>query len=50
MLSLLGQLFKFMKVYRKFWMAPLVIGLLLLGGLLIAAQSTALSPFIYAIF
>lgn len=50
MFSLLGQLFKFMRVYRKFWMAPVILGLLLLGVLLIAAQSTAIAPFIYAIF
>ncbi|MBI1986246.1 MAG: hypothetical protein HYS64_06145 [Rhodospirillales bacterium] len=50
MLSLLGQLIKFMRVYRKFWMAPLIFGLIALGGLLIAAQSTAIAPFIYAIF
>ncbi len=50
MLSLFGQLFKFMRVYRKFWLAPVILGLLALGLLLIAAQSTAIAPFIYAIF
>lgn len=50
MFSLLSQLFKFMRTYRKFWMAPLILGLLALGALLIAAQSTAIAPFIYAIF
>jgi hypothetical protein len=50
MFSVLGQLFKFMRVYRKFWLAPLILGLVLLGFLLIAAQSTAIAPFIYAIF
>jgi hypothetical protein len=50
MLSVLVQLVKFMRVYKKFWMAPVIVGLLLLGGLLIAAQSTAIAPFIYAIF
>lgn len=50
MLSLICQLVKFMRVYRKFWMTPLIFGLLALGGLLIAAQSTAIAPFIYAIF
>ena len=50
MLDILKQLFKFMKVYRKFWLAPIILGLLLLGSLLIAAQSTAIAPFIYAIF
>jgi|TARA_Y100000294_G_scaffold137865_1_gene130995 hypothetical protein len=50
MLSTLGQLIKFMRVYKKFWMAPLIFGLIALGGLLIAAESTAIAPFIYAIF
>ncbi len=50
MLSVFGQLIKFMRVYKKFWMAPIIFGLIALGGLLIAAQSTAIAPFIYAIF
>lgn len=50
MLSLVSQLFKFMRVYRKFWLAPIIIGLVGLGALLVAAQSTAIAPFIYAIF
>ena len=50
MISLIQQLFKYMRVYRKFWMAPIIFGLLALGILLIAAQSTAIAPFIYAIF
>ena len=50
MLSVVGQLIKFMRIYKKFWMAPLIFGLVALGGLLIAAQSTAIAPFIYAIF
>ena len=50
MLSVFGQLIKFMRVYKKFWMAPITLGLIALGGLLIAAQSTAIAPFIYAIF
>jgi hypothetical protein len=44
------QLFKFMRVYRKFWLMPVVVALVLVGGLMILAQSTALGPFIYAIF
>ena len=50
MLSVIGQLVKFMRIYKKFWMAPIILGLIALGGLLIAAQSTAIAPFIYAIF
>jgi len=50
MLTVLRQLIKFMRVHRKFWMAPIILGLLALGLLLVAAQSTAIAPFIYAIF
>ena len=50
MISLLKELFRFMRAYKKFWMAPLILGLLSLGVLLIAAQSSAITPFIYAIF
>ena len=50
MISLLKVLFRFMRTYLKFWMAPLILGLLALGVLLIAAQSSAITPFIYAIF
>jgi hypothetical protein len=50
MLFVLNQIFKFMRVHKKFWMAPLILGLLALGGILIAAQSSAVAPFIYAIF
>ena len=50
MFSLISQIFKFMRVYHKFWLAPIVLGLIALGGLLVATQSAAISPFIYALF
>ena len=50
MISVLTQLFRFFRVYRKFWLAPIMLGLIGLGGLLVAAQSSAIAPFIYAIF
>ena len=56
MISLIKELFRFMRAYKKFWMAPLIfgllaiLGLLALGILLVAAQSSAITPFIYAIF
>jgi len=50
MLSLFQQILKFMRVYKKFWMGPIIIILLALGALLILAQSSAIAPFIYAIF
>ena len=50
MLSVVGQLLKFMRVYRKFWLAPIIFGLLGLGGLLVLTQGSAVAPFIYALF
>ncbi len=44
------QLFKFMKVYRKFWLAPIILGILALGGILVVAEGSAIAPFIYALF
>jgi len=50
MLAVFSQLFRFMAIYRKFWLAPIIICLILLGVLLIVAQGSALGPFLYAIF
>lgn len=50
MLDLLKDLWTFMKVRKKFWLAPIIIILLLLGGLLIMAQGSAVAPFIYTLF
>ena len=50
MLDVLTDLWDFLKVRKKFWLMPIVIVMVLLGGLLIFAQSSALAPFIYTIF
>ena len=50
MIELLKDLWDFMKVRKKFWLAPIVIVLLLLGALLVFAQGSAVAPFIYTIF
>ena len=50
MLEVFRQLLKFMRVYRKFWMAPFILGILILGGFLVATQGSVIAPFIYAIF
>ncbi|MEO5333661.1 MAG: DUF5989 family protein [Magnetococcus sp. YQC-5] len=49
-MSLFGQIWKFLRIYRKIWMGPVILFLLLLGGLLIFAQGSAFTPFLYAIF
>ena len=50
MLDFLTDLWGFMKERKKFWLAPIIIVLLLLGGLLVLAQGSVIAPFIYTIF
>jgi len=50
MLDLLQDLWAFMKVRKKFWLAPIIIVMLLLGILLVLAQGSAVAPFIYTLF
>lgn len=48
--GLLSELWAFMKVRKKFWLAPIIIVMVLVGGLLIFAKGSVLAPFIYTIF
>jgi competence protein ComGC len=50
MLDLLKDLWGFMKERKKFWLAPIIIVLLLLGILVVFAQGSAVAPFIYTLF
>ena len=44
------DLWDFMRERKKFWLAPIIIILVLLGGLILLAEGTAVAPFIYTIF
>jgi len=48
--SLLGEVWDFLKVRKAWWLAPIIIMLVIVGILIIFSQSSALSPFIYALF
>ncbi|MBW2662664.1 MAG: hypothetical protein JRD93_11910 [Deltaproteobacteria bacterium] len=50
MIDLLKDLWGFMKVRKKFWLAPIIIILLLLGALIVFSQGSAVAPFIYTLF
>jgi len=50
MLDLIKDLWGFMKERKKFWLAPIIIVLILLGGLIVLAQGSAIAPFIYTLF
>ncbi len=50
MLSLVKELALYMSARRKWWLAPVIGTLVLVGGLLTLAQGSALAPFIYTVF
>ena len=50
MLDLLRDLWAFMKVRKKFWLAPVILIMLVLGALIVLAQGSAIAPFIYTLF
>ncbi len=50
MLDLLKDLWGFMKARKKFWLAPIIFMLLLLGALIVLSQGSAVAPFIYTLF
>ena len=48
--SLVGELWTFMRVRKKWWLLPILVVMVLVGALLVFGQSSALAPFIYTIF
>jgi hypothetical protein len=49
-MSFIAELWAFMKARKKFWLFPVVFMMVLLGGLLVLAQGSAVAPFIYTLF
>jgi hypothetical protein len=49
-LSIIKEFLEFLRERKKWWIAPIVVFLLVLGGLLIFAKGSALAPFIYSLF
>jgi hypothetical protein len=50
MIDFLKDLWGFMKVRKKLWLAPLIFVMVLLGALIVATQGSAIAPFIYTLF
>ncbi len=50
MFEFLIDLWGFMKARKKFWLAPIILVLLLLGFLLVFSEGSAVAPFIYTLF
>jgi hypothetical protein len=49
-MSFIVELWTFLRVRKKYWLAPVLVMTLILGGLVILAQGSALAPFIYTLF
>jgi hypothetical protein len=49
-MSILLELWAFMRVRKKYWLAPILFMLVIFGGLVILAQGSAVAPFIYTLF
>ncbi|GJL54361.1 DUF5989 family protein [Nitrospira sp. M1] len=50
MQEFVSELWAFMRERKKFWLAPILIMLLLLGGLIVLTEGSAVAPFIYTLF
>jgi hypothetical protein len=48
--QVVSELWQFMRENKKYWLAPIVITLVLVGALLVLAKSSAIAPFIYTLF
>ncbi|HEX4572377.1 MAG TPA: DUF5989 family protein [Dongiaceae bacterium] len=49
-MSFVGELWAFLRIRKKYWLLPIVLVMLLFGGLLIVSQISAVAPFIYTLF
>ncbi len=50
MMDFLSDLWGFMRERKKFWLAPIILVMLLLGALIVLGQGSAVAPFIYTLF
>ena len=49
-MSIFYELWSFLRVRKKFWLTPIILILLLFGGLLVLSSGSAVAPFIYTLF
>ncbi len=49
-LDLIKDIWDFLRVRKKYWLAPLIITIVLMGALIIFTQGSVVAPFIYTIF
>ena len=49
-MSFLKEIWRYMRVRKKFWLLPLLVVMMLLGGLIVLTHGSAIAPFIYTLF
>ena len=49
-MNFMRELWVFLRVRKKLWLAPIIVIMLIFGGLLILAQGSVVAPFIYTLF
>ena len=50
MIDFIKEFWEFLKVRKKFWLLPIIVILVLFGGIIVLSQGSAVAPFIYTIF
>ena len=50
MISFIRELWRYMRVRKKYWLLPIMISMALLGALIVLSQGSAIAPFIYTLF
>ncbi len=49
-MSFISEFWQFLKARRKFWLLPVIIMMVVFGGLVVLAKGSAIAPFIYTLF
>jgi len=49
-MSFLRELWAFLRIRKKFWLVPVLLMMVVLGGLIVLAKGSAIAPFIYTLF
>lgn len=49
-MAVVNELWRFVRVRKKYWLLPLLIVMLVFGGILVLTQGSAVAPFIYTLF
>jgi len=49
-MSLIAEIWRYLRARKKFWLVPLIVAVFAIGGLLLLAQGSAIAPFIYTLF